>query len=132
MSIVCSREKDGTVNVLVCGKVTRDAERKSTAHGDKVKFTVAYGKKKYQDCEAWMDSKVGEIAACLEAGDVIGAAGTHRSWEYNGKTYSSVDVDMIFSLVQGAPPASDASTPPASSSASFAELDDDLDSELPF
>lgn len=129
MSILYSKEQDGTLNVLVCGKVTRDAETRQNNHGTKVKFTVAYGKKKYMDCESWLDSPVGSVAACLEAGDQIGVAGTHRSWEYNGKTYSSVDADMVFSLAGASSAPSAASAEP--SSTTFEELADD-DDELPF
>lgn len=130
MSIIFSKEQDGTINVLASGKVTRDAEIKQNNHGSKVRFTIAYGKKKYQDFEAWADSEVGQVASCLEHGDDIAATGTYRSWEYNGKTYSSVDADMIFSL-HSAPAAEKDAEAPEPSSTTFTELDDD-DGELPF
>ncbi len=131
MSIIYSKEQDGTLNVLVCGKVTRDAETKQNNHGTKVKFSVAYGKKKYMDCEAWMDSPAGTVAACLEAGDCVGVSGTHRTWEYNGKTYASIDADMIFTLPQiSSEPL--AQSPSESASSGFEELEDDDDGELPF
>lgn len=129
MSIFHSKEQDGTINVFVCGKVTRDADVRQNNKGSKVKFSVCYGKKKYMDCEAWSDSPVGAAAACLEAGDYIGVAGTYRSWEYNGKNYSTVDADMIVSLV-GVGVVSEADGIPPSAT-TYEELADD-DSELPF
>lgn len=133
MSIIYSKEQDGTLNVLVSGKVTRDAEVKQNNYGSKIRFTIAYGKKKYMDVEAWADNGVGALASRLEQGDIVSAAGTMRSWEYNGKTYTSVDADMIITLNAAEADAVQTSAPEPSS-ATFEELDDDNGEnwDLPF
>ena len=132
MSILYSKEQDGTLNVLVSGKLTRDPELKSTQKGDKVKFSIAYGKKKYMDCEAWSDSDVGQLAGCLEKGDTIAATGSHRSWEYNEKTYHSVDVDAIFTMNMPSAPTASENSAPKQAEAQFEELPDEDDGTLPF
>jgi len=133
MSIFSSKEKDGTLNVMVCGKVSRDPELKQSTKGDRVKFSISYGKSKFMDIEAWADAAVGEIAGRLEKGDTVAVAGVHRSWEYNDKTYQSVTADMIFTLSTGssdgaapAAPASKSSTP------DFVDISEDDEDELPF
>ena len=133
MSIVYSKEQDGTMNVLVCGKVVRDPELKHGNNGDRVIFSVSYGKSKFMDCEAWADSDVGSVASLLEKNDVVGVSGTHRTWEYNGKTYATLSADMIFTLA--VPEAYEPEAPKASAKSeapsSFSEIDDS-DSDLPF
>ncbi len=132
MSIFAYKEKDGTMNVLCAGKVTRDPEIKQTNNGSRVKFSISYGKKKFMECEAWGDSDVGSVAGCLEKGDNIAVTGTHRSWEYNGKQYASLTVDMIFTLAAPLPlsPASEEDLPP--SSTTYQEMMDEADGEIPF
>lgn len=98
MSIIYSKEQDGTLNVLVGGKLPRDPELKRGNKGDRVKFSVCYGKGKFMDCEAWADSDIGSVASCLEKGDSVCVMGTHRTWEYNDKTYATLTADMIMSL----------------------------------
>ena len=95
MSIFSTKTEDGTLNVLIFGKVTRDPERKETQRGSKWRWSVNYAKSKYMDCEAWSDSPAGEIAGMLEHGDLVSVAGTHRSHEYNGKTYQNIEVDFV-------------------------------------
>ena len=133
MSIIYSKEQDGTLNVLLTGKLARDPELKTTSKGNKTKFSVAYGKKKYMDCEVWTDSPAGELAGCLEKGDTVLLTGSHRSWEYNEKTYHSVDVDAIFPMV--APlrqcQSYDTSVGTSAVEAQFEEIDD-MEEGLPF
>jgi single-stranded DNA-binding protein len=132
MSIIYSKEQDGTLNVLMTGKITRDPELKVTNKGNKTKFSVAYGKKKYMDCEVWSDSPAGELAGCLEKGDTVLLTGSHRSWEYNDKTYHSVDVDAIFPMTAPAPTPLDGSkSNSGAAEAQFEEIDVD-EGELPF
>lgn len=95
MSIFHSKAKDGVLHVAVCGKLTRDPELKETAKGNKVKFSVCYGKQQYMDCDAWEDSDSGQIAGRLEKGDTVLALGIHRTWTYNDKVYQSLSVDGI-------------------------------------
>lgn len=134
MSIIYSREQDGTLNVLCSGTVVRDPEIKQGNNAIRVKFSVAYGKKKYMDCEAWADNDVGAVAACLEKGDIIAVMGTHRTWEYNGKTYATLSADMVFTLASAPPPVAAEPQPPneARQSAPFKEIMDSTDEELPF
>lgn len=132
MSIVYSKEQDGTLNVFVSGRVSREPERKELSKGSKIKFSVSYGSKKYIDCEAWCDNDVGTVAGCLEKGDVVGVSGTHRSWEYNDKTYSSVTADAIF--VMSVPTAEAPMMPDAQDQAAAGAWEElaDSDDGLPF
>ena len=138
MAIFAHKEKDGTLNALVTGKVTREPEIRENSRGTVVKFSVAYGKKKYMTVESWEDSDVGAVAACIEKGDIVAVAGTYTSWEYNGKQYSRLTADMILPM-QGAavqvvpPPASrvELDEQDKAASGSFEDLYDD-DSDLPF
>ena len=132
MSIFAYKEQDGNVNLMVCGKVVRDAEIKESgsSHGSRIKFTVNYGKKKFMDCEAWSDTDVGAIASLLEKGDVISVSGTYRSWEYSGRNYSMLSADMI-STMAAIPSYDDGQTEESFSSA-FSDEVNDSDAELPF
>lgn len=134
MAIICFKEKeDGTVNVLVSGKVTQEPELKSNSKGNKVRFSIAYGKKKYMNVEAWSDSDTGTVAGCLEKGDIVAVTGSYREWQYNDKQYSSVTADAIFTMqlplsapVSAAPDDQNKYAP-----GDFADLDDEED-DLPF
>ena len=135
MSIVYSKEQDGTLNVIVSGKVVRDPEIKqgNNGSGSRVKFSICYGKKKFMDCEAWAESEVGSVAGCLEKGDVISAMGTHRTWEYQGRQYSTLSADMIFTLsvLEAYEPDVPNASPGNEPESSFSETEDS-DEELPF
>lgn len=144
MSIIYSRQQDGTINVLCAGFVSQEPEVKDTAKGTRVKFSVCYGKKQYLTCEAWGDTDVGAIASCLEKHDTVAVMGAYRTWDYNGKTYSSVSADMLFTLAAPtAFPAPDDA--PAQTATATAEAEpqsgyvprqmseyEDSDCELPF
>ncbi len=96
--IIQQKRRDDTVHVIAAGRVTRDAEIKDTKNGkQKVKFSFAFADKEYMNVEAWGDSYQGQAAAALEKGDQIFVAGTVRSWEYNGKTYTSLDAEFVAS-----------------------------------
>lgn len=133
MSIIYSKTQDGTMNVLCAGKVSRDPEIKQGNNGDRVKFSICYGNKQFMDCEAWADSDVGSVAGCLEKGDVIAVMGAHRTWEYNGKQYATLSVEMIFTLAMPmvAPEPAEQATAPSDASP-YKELMDDDSGELPF
>lgn len=130
MSIIYSKTQDGTLNILAAGKVTRDAEVKQTGNISRVKFSIAYDKKQYMDCEAFADSDVGAVAACLEKGDIVAVMGKHRTWEYNDKQYFSLSADFIFTM---SVPEYDAphSEQSEQTSAKFEKLDNS-EEELPF
>ena len=132
MSIIYSRTQDGTLNVLLSGNVVRDAEIKQSGNISRVKFSIAYGKKQYMDCEAFADSDVGAIAACLEKGDTVAVMGTHRSWEYQERQYQCVSADMIFTLAQMEAPTLPAAEDNATEGGAYAETVEDADGELPF
>lgn len=106
MAIIYSKEQDGTLNVLLSGKVTREPDLRENAKGNRIKFAISYGKSKFMDVETREDGDVGETASRLEKGDVITVIGTHRSWEYNGKNYQSVSADMIITSTLPLVPAS--------------------------
>lgn len=130
MSIIYSKEQDGTLNVLCSGKVVRDPELKRGNNGDRVKFSICYGKKKFMDCEAWADSDIGAIAGCLEKGDMVSVMGTHRTWEYNGKNYATLTADMIMTLT-AASPQDDNAAVDEQPHGEWKDLSD-TDGELPF
>ena len=129
--ILYSKEQDGTLNVLICGKVSREPELKENQKGNKVRFSVAYGKSKYMDCEAWADSDAGAVSGCLEKGDTVIVLGAHRSWEYNGKTYSSLTVDGVFPMTAPSAAAPAATQGAEATQGSFSDLMDAEDG-LPF
>jgi single-stranded DNA-binding protein len=133
MSIIYSKENDGTLNVMCAGKVVRDPELKEGNRGNFVKFSVNYGKSKFMDCEAWADSDVGSVAGCLEKGDTIAVMGTHRTWKSNsGREYKTLTADMIFTFALPAQPVeAPQSAPPPEAKNSFTPLAAN-DDELPF
>ena len=139
MAILCFKEKDGTVNMLVTGKVTREPELKEGNRGNKIKFSVAYGKKKYMNIETWEDSDAAAVAQCLEKGDTVSVSGYWSQWEHNEKTYSSLTADYIGIMMPPHDVAVPVSAPKAENSqyaaGHFADLpNDDTDDEtdLPF
>lgn len=135
MAIIYSKEQDGTMNVLISGRVSREPQAVSNDRGGKVKFSVNYGKSKYMDCEVWSDREdVYDVACRLEKGDSLAVMGQHRAWVYNDKNYQAVTADAIFTLnvplvpVANAPASANAPAP--SGNSFYEELDDD--EELPF
>lgn len=139
MSIFLFKEKqDGTINAQLCGKVTRGPELSKS--GKTVKFSVAYGEKKYMQCLAFADSDLGRKAGSLEVKDRVCVMGTMTSNEYDGKTYYSVMIDWLSVEGEGIaqPTFNQAATAMASGgnakaeeNGGFAEQNDD-DGELPF
>lgn len=137
MSIFVFREKgEDTLNMIVAGKVSRDAELNQK--GDRYKFSVCYGKSKFMNCEAYVDGVCGPLAACLEKDDGVVVFGKWREWEYDGKTYSSLTADHIAAQQipqadaepeQGFRPAGRAVDVSADG---FDDLGDETGGELPF
>ena len=94
MSLFQTKERDGTVNIRVCGYVTKDPY--IPASGKMVLFSVCYGKEKFMDCKAWASSKVGQLAACLERHDEVAVDGVWEQYtDKDGKERSQVRVDHI-------------------------------------
>ena len=133
MSILYSKEADDTMNVAVSGKVTREPELRESTKGNKVRFSIAYGKSKYMECEVWADSPIASVAGGLERGDIVMVAGTHRKWDYNGKTNQCVTADAIF--VPPVLPVVSGVTPDAQdmvAAGNYQEIAPEADGELPF
>ena len=135
MSLFQSKEKDGTVSILVNGYLARDPYIPDS--GKIVLFGVCYGKDKYMDCKAWTSAKVGELAACLEKHDEVGVAGVLETYtDKDGKQRSQVRVDHL-AIQMGAPtaPAQKETDSVAAAAQHFQELDEsgeDSGGELPF
>ena len=122
MAVFFFKEKDGTQNIMVSGAVSREPEIKETKSGKcKIRWSVRYGKKKYMDCECWEDSPCAKTAGMLEKDDTGVFCGTLRSYEYNGKTYTNIDVDTI---VSGTMPTVEAPASTPQTTADAGVLDD--------
>lgn len=130
MSIFVFREKgEETLNMIVAGKVSRDAEL--NAKGDRYKFSVCYGKSKFMNCEAYVDGACGALAACLEKDDGVVVFGKWREWGYEGKMYSSLTADHI--AVQQVPQMDGPPEGDAPAAGEFQDLSgEEDDGELPF
>ena len=134
MSLFQTKERDGTVNIRVCGYVTKDPYIPTS--GKMVLFSVCYGKEKFMDCKAWASSKVGQLAACLERHDEVAVDGVWEQYtDKDGKERSQVRVDHI--AVQMEAPKADEQQELRQSSAEsggFTELNEaeEDDGTLPF
>lgn len=133
MAQLVFKEKDGAINMIVTGQLTREPEL--NRKGDTVKFSVAYGKKKYRNVQAWADSHAGRLAGCLEKGDHVLAAGVWEQWDYDGKSYDALKADYL-AVQEDAPMAAEEYEPDAPEDApqgrsAFMEIDD-APGELPF
>lgn len=136
MAIIYSKEKDGTLNVLVSGRVSREPLVRENERGGKVKFSVNYGKSKFMECEVWSDRHDAYgIAGRLEKGDEIAVMGTHSSWMYNDKQYECVTADMLITSTVPLVPVRDSGAVPTSTAnpvtaQDFEELEEE--DSLPF
>jgi len=132
MSLIQSKERDGTVSLHVCGYVTKDPYIPQS--GKVVLFSVCYGKDKYMDCKVWADKKAGQLAACLEKHDDVCVDGVLDAYEKDGKTKVQISVDFL--TVQQEAPSTPEAEDAAEASASpegFTELNEEDDGgELPF
>lgn len=97
MSILCFKEKDGTLNVMVAGRVQKAPML--TAGGRKLGFSVRYGKGKFMNVDAWENSGAWDTAGMLEKDDAVAVIGVHTSREHDGKTYESLNADIILTGV---------------------------------
>lgn len=136
MAIIAFKEKDGTVNMAVAGNVSRDPVLQTTDKGSKVKFSVGYGKGKFQNVEAKADTPQGRLAGCLEKGDRVLVFGKWETWTYQDKSYDTLYADFI-SAQQDASFSEAVNTPAEPKAAQSAENSpysdlQDTDEELPF
>ena len=109
MSIIYSKEQDGTLNVAVSGYATGDAK----VYEKVVLFSVCYNRKakKYMNCKAWADSVAGQIASCLEKHDELTVFGVYEKYtDKNGQERDQILVDAIMPMC---PPQSEQETPKA-------------------
>lgn len=101
MSILQSKEKDGTISLRVCGYLTKDPYIPDSKKV--VLFSVCHGKDKYMDCKCWADKAVGKLAACLERHDEVAVDGIYDTYtDKNGNHREQLLVDYL-SVQQSAP-----------------------------
>ena len=130
MSFIQSKEKDGTVSMMVSGYLPKAPK----VFEKVVLFSVCYGKGKFMDCKAWTNDAVGKIAACLERHDNVAVCGVYETYtKDNGETQKQIAVDGIFPMT--AITALSASAQPdetdMAAEGSWSDMDDG-DGELPF
>lgn len=128
-----SREKDGTVSVIVGGYVTKDPYIPES--GKVVLFSVCHGKDKYKDCKVWADKKAGKLAACLEKHDEVVVYGVIEPYTgKDGKERFQIAVDHIAVQQEPMEPqaAPRAETGGGPLPEGFTEQDGEDDGELPF
>jgi single-stranded DNA-binding protein len=133
------REGKEVRTALFAGNATGDGETHTTKSG-KTCGTVsvkAYTRK--DGTAAWLDLKTfdpdrGAALASLRKGDSLVAAGRMESREYNGKTYTTLMVDVLlpagFAPKAGRAPSAPAA--PAQGNTKFEELGEGDPEELPF
>lgn len=129
--------KDGSPveTALVAGRATSDGERRTTG-GGKAYGTVsvkAFGRKDgtaaFLTVKAWDDPFASAIAS-LRKGDVFLVAGRIDRREYNGKSYTDLAADFVWTG-PAASPAAALRERMESAGEGFVVLDGD-ESELPF
>ena len=123
---------------LFAGKVTRDAEVRTTSSGKQYcttsvrAFTRKDGTAAFLTLKAWGGDMIARMQT-LRKGDSILAAGRLEFREYNGKTYTDLVADFLLTA-QGDPLQGVAEAIRGAGSPGFAVLDEpgDQDGELPF
>jgi len=121
-------------NITIAGRVTRDAEARTTQTGENVTgFSVAvddgWGENKrtlYFDCSVWGKRGV-KLADMLTKGAPVTVSGDISTREHNGKTYLTIRVAEV--TLQGGSRRDDA---PRDSGYSAPAGRDDMDDEVPF
>jgi single-strand DNA-binding protein len=127
-------------NITIAGRITKDAEQRTTTGGDKVTaFSVAVddrsGKEKgtiFFDCNLW-GARGDSLAQYLTKGSSVTVCGDLSKREHEGKSYLTVRVDNV--TLQGAPKAAgggggEGFSGPAGKADARASFD--LDDDLPF
>ena len=130
MSLFQCKEKDGTINMRVCGYLTKEPKsfEKVTL------FSVCYGKKKYMDVKVWASNKeLNALALCLEHHDTVDVSGVYETYvNKENKEFGQIVADFITVLQQ--PPAPDYVEPPeprgdADAGDGFKEINEEEDDE---
>ena len=132
MSIIFSKEKDGTINVHAAGYVTKEPK----VYDKVVLFGVCYDKGKYLDCKCWRNDISGQIAECLEKHDVVTVDGKYESYENkDGDTKWQAQLDAIQPITPPVAAAPSQTAAPAQTQSQqtggFTDLDE-VDDQLPF
>lgn len=89
-------------NITIAGRLTKDAEQRTTPGGDKVTgFTVAVDDRSAKDastiffeCNLW-GARGDKLAQYLTKGSSVTVTGDLTRREYDGKTYLGVRVDNL-------------------------------------
>lgn len=130
MSLVQSRERDGTISMRVAGSVAQDPK----VYDKMAVFSVRYKKGCFLNVKVWNDSPCGQLARCLEKGDHVAVDGIFETYTgKDGKAYSQIVADFI--TVQPLPPPGDEpkdGAKPADGGAADAFTEEEDDGELPF
>jgi single-strand DNA-binding protein len=124
-------------NITVAGRITKDAEQRTTTGGDKVTaFSVAVddrsGKEKgtiFFDCNLW-GARGDSLAQYLTKGSSVTVCGDLSKREHEGKSYLTVRVDNL--TLQGAPKAAGGGGDRGEYSSKPSLRDFDFDDSAPF
>ena len=96
MALVIWNDKEHqTVYASISGKVTNEPELKQSDKGDKIRFSVLYGRKQFMTITAWANSDAGQIASRLEKDDNVMCMGEYWESQYNGKQYKGLSADFV-------------------------------------
>ena len=129
-------------NITIAGRLTKDAEQRTTPGGDKVTgFTVAVDDRSaknastiFFEANLW-GARGDKMAQYLTKGSSVTVTGDLTRREYDGKTYLGVRVDNLTlqggkSEAKGGGGGNDEFSGPAGKTDSRAQFD--LDSDIPF
>ena len=134
MSLLQSKEKDGSISMRVCGYLPREPK----SFEKFVVFTVSYGKKKYMDVKVWKsNADVANYAECLEAHDTVAVDGVYETYVgKDDKEHGQVIADFITAMgapaVVSEPQESGSANPNSDIPDGFTEEEEDPDGQLPF
>lgn len=134
MSILQTKGKDGSISMLIAGKVSNPPAMRENNRGGKVIFSVNFGKNLFMQCDVWSDrAEAYDLAGRLEKGDAVAVMGIYAPYEWKGETKPCMNVDFIFTMAMPTAPTvnfTPASAPVNVTAEDFEELDDS--EELPF
>ncbi len=124
-------------NITIAGRITKDAEQRTTTGGDKVTaFSVAVddrsGREKgtiFFDCNLW-GARGDSLAQYLTKGSSVTVCGDLSKREHEGKSYLTVRVDSL--TLQGAPKAAGGGGDRGEYSSKPSLRDFDFDDSVPF
>ena len=108
MMIHYAKNEEGKYNVVLTGRVTKDAQYSETPQKKtpKVSFSVAYGDGKFMNCVALGRGPLTKLCSCLEKGDMVFLTGVWSSREYtkkDGEKANWQEVNVEYLSVQSEP-----------------------------